>query len=72
MGWCNGSEISIDVWDIVREYIPKDKRKELATEMLDLFTGYDADWYCGDSNLEMDAEDYWGEEEEEEEDPDEF
>lgn len=44
MGWFGGTEIAINVWDSVREYIPEEKRKEVANELID--TLQDQDWDC--------------------------
>ncbi len=43
MGWCGGSALAESVWAIVRKYVPKNRRKEVARELIDLFEGEDAD-----------------------------
>jgi hypothetical protein len=55
MGWANGSELAKEVYDLVRSYLPENKRKKVATKFYDLFTDMDADDFSGDSNLEKDA-----------------
>lgn len=44
MGWSGGTEIADGIWDIVREYIPEDKKKEVALGIIDVLT--DQDWDC--------------------------
>ncbi len=44
MGWSGGTDIAIGVWDSVREYIPYDKREEVANQIIDILT--DQDWDC--------------------------
>ena len=45
MGWSAGSELAIDVYDLVKEYIPKHKRKEIATKIFRKFEDLDAEIY---------------------------
>lgn len=33
MGWCNGSYIAEDVWNLVREYIPEEKKQAIARKI---------------------------------------
>ena len=56
MGWCKGTEIACDLWDIVKEYIPSKEKKQIATKVYDLFCDNDADCWEGGSDLESDAE----------------
>lgn len=44
MGWSGGTEVAIGVWNSVREYIPEEKREEVANEIIDTLT--DQDWDC--------------------------
>lgn len=46
MGWSGGTDIAIGVWDSVREYIPDDKREEVANQIIDILR--DQDWNCVD------------------------
>jgi hypothetical protein len=55
MGWCSGTELAIDVWNLVRKYIPSKDKKKIAFKIYDLFCDYDADCWDGDSQLEKDA-----------------
>jgi putative lipoic acid-binding regulatory protein len=48
MGWASGSELADDVWKVVKKYIPKDKKKEVAIKIVDLFQDYDADAWEND------------------------
>lgn len=43
MGWSGGSEIASEVWDIVKEFIPKKKRKVIAKQIVNLFEDNDCD-----------------------------
>ncbi len=43
MGWCSGSKVAADVWEAVREHIPKRKRKKVALEIIDIFQAQDCD-----------------------------
>lgn len=56
MGWAAGSELGQSIWDEIREYIPEDKRKEVATFIYDAVCDLDADDWDGGSQLEIDAE----------------
>jgi hypothetical protein len=51
MGWCTGSGIAEELWENIREYIPPDKRQELAKRIVDLFSSYDADCWEYDGDL---------------------
>jgi hypothetical protein len=44
MGWSGGSEVAYRVWDAVKEYIPDNKKKEVANSIID--TLEDQDWDC--------------------------
>lgn len=56
MGWASGSSVGVEIYDKVREYIPADKRKEVANYIYDMLCDLDADAWEGDSDLEKDAE----------------
>ena len=56
MGWCSGTELAIEVWNIIGEFVPKNKRKKIAKKIYNLFCDYDADCWDGDSQLERDAQ----------------
>lgn len=43
MGWSSGSELAETLWNEVREYVPKNKRKEVANAFVDAFESYDCD-----------------------------
>ena len=55
MGWCSGTEMSIQIYDLVREYIPEEKRKDVSKILLKMFMDADADCYEGESDLERDS-----------------
>lgn len=56
MGWSAGSELAQSIWDKIREYIPEENRKEIATFIYDAVCDLDADDWDGESQLEIDAE----------------
>lgn len=43
MGWARGSDLAGDAWDLVRDYIPKDKLKDVANDFIELFEMMDCD-----------------------------
>lgn len=43
MGWASGSGLAAETWELVREYIPEDKRKEVASKFIDEFEDMDCD-----------------------------
>lgn len=62
MGWASGSELAEETWELVREFIPKNKRREVAEAFLDAFRNRDADDWNGDEALCRDAGRYQDEE----------
>lgn len=42
MGWSGGTEIADGVWSVVKEFIPEERKKEVANEIIDLLE--DQDW----------------------------
>lgn len=52
MGWCAGSYIAQEVWDLVEEHIPKKKQKQIAQEIVKIFNEHDADDWGGCSIYE--------------------
>lgn len=59
MGWCSGSFIADELWNEIREYLPEEKRKELANKIYELFCNQDADCWEDDMNIIKDAEIKW-------------
>lgn len=55
MGWSAGSGLGEDLYLMVREYIPSNKRKDIAVAFYDAVCDLDADDWSGDSQLEIDA-----------------
>lgn len=55
MGWASGSAFGVDFYDEIREYLPEDKREQIAKTLYDMLCDLDADAWEGDSNLEIDA-----------------
>jgi len=43
MGWASGERVFADVVVAVEKHLPKDKRKEIINELVDIFQSYDAD-----------------------------
>lgn len=43
MGWAGGTDIAQGVWDAVKEYIPENKKAEVATEIVDVLEDHDWD-----------------------------
>ena len=42
MGWASGTDVADGVWEAVKEYIPDDKKKEVANNIIDVLE--DQDW----------------------------
>ena len=59
MGWSSGSYLANDVWNKIKEYIPKDEKQKVAKEILDLFENYDADDWCEPDGIEGVAHPEW-------------
>jgi len=55
MGWSSGVDLACDTYDLVRKFIPKEKRKKIARKIHELFLQYDADGWDGNSHIEKDA-----------------
>lgn len=55
MGWSAGSGLGEEIWDEIREYIPEEKRQQIARFIYDSVCDLDADDWSGDSQLEIDA-----------------
>ena len=43
MGWCSGGELLNEVWSIIREHLPKEKKCELSLKLIDAFEDMDCD-----------------------------
>lgn len=57
MGWCNGSYLAEDIWQLIKEYLPEDKKPEIAKEIYNLFCDMDADdWQFEEGSLAAEAE----------------
>lgn len=56
MGWCQGTYLANEIYLIIREFIPKDKRKEISRKIYEKFCDEDADGWCGETKLEKDME----------------
>ena len=56
MGWCTGSYLAEDLWNTIRGYIPEDKRKDIARNIIEIFNEQDADCWDDDMNIVKDAE----------------
>lgn len=58
MGWCSGSNLADEIYNKIRKYIPKDKRKEIATMIYNMFCDQDADCWESDMKIIKDSEVY--------------
>lgn len=56
MGWCSGNELADVLYNAIRFYIPKEYRKEVASQFYEKFCDYDADDWDGTSKIELDIE----------------
>lgn len=63
MGWAAGSELGQDLYEKIREYIPEEKRKEVAEYFYNAVCDLDADDWDGTSQLEIDSGNTYDEEE---------
>jgi hypothetical protein len=43
MGWASGSALAVEVWELMRERIPKKYRQEIAERLVELFEDHDCD-----------------------------
>lgn len=43
VGWSSGSYLAEETWDLVREFVPEKKRKQVAKKIYGLFSDHDAD-----------------------------
>ena len=43
MGWCSGSSLADEIWEIIAFHIPKDKRAKIAKALIDIFEVRDCD-----------------------------
>ena len=43
MGWCTGSEIGENLWESIKDSIPKEKQQKVAKIIYDELTFHDAD-----------------------------
>lgn len=55
MGWSAGAGLGEEIYCYIRKYIPKEKRKLVATKIYDLVCEQDADDWDGTTKLEKDA-----------------
>jgi cation transport regulator ChaB len=55
MGWASGSYFAEDLYNEIRKYIPKDKRKLVAEKIISAFENDDADDWGEDSKLWKDS-----------------
>lgn len=55
MGWSAGSGLGQDIYGMVRDYIPEDKREEVAKFIYESVCDLDADDWDGTSQLEIDG-----------------
>lgn len=55
MGWCTGSYIAAELWDEIRDYLPKDKKEKLAFRIYEVFSNQDADCWDNEMNIIKDG-----------------
>lgn len=55
MGWCSGSELAQNVWELVREFIPAAERKRVAKNFIECFEDFDCDTMQEAEQLYTDA-----------------
>ena len=55
MGWSAGASLGQEIYDKIREYIPEEKRQEVAKFIYDVVCEQDADDWDGTSQLEIDG-----------------
>jgi len=63
MGWCSGSYLAQDTWNLVRKHIPVKERKKIAKKFLAKFEDHDADDWDSTSTLCQDAGAYQNDDE---------
>lgn len=44
MGWCSATEYVDSVWDSIKDYLPEDKKPEIARKIIKIFQA--GDWDC--------------------------
>lgn len=54
MGGCSGNGLADDLYNAIRFYIPKEYRKEVASQFYENLCDYDADAGDGTSKIELD------------------
>lgn len=62
MGWAGGARLAEEVWDIVRGFIPEEKRTDAAIRIIEAFRG--EDWDTVDEAETLAADAGWYNEEE--------
>ena len=55
MGWASGSQLAESLWHRIRDYIPKDKRTEVADQFIEEFEDFDCDTMYEAETLYEDA-----------------
>lgn len=55
MGWSSGSELAGNIWGLISNYIPEDKKKEVAKDLIQLFEYRDCDTLHECRDLMLDA-----------------
>ena len=43
MGWASGSQLAYEIWDLVKDEIPEDKKQKIASGIIKAFEGMDCD-----------------------------
>ena len=55
MGWC-AIDFCNNVWSLFKKYVPAKQQKTVARKLIEMFQEYDMDDMCGDSEVEIDAD----------------
>lgn len=58
MGWASGSELAEDCWELVRQFVPENKKKAIARKFIKLFEQQDCDTMESGMTLCKDADVY--------------
>ena len=56
MGWASGSYLGQDLWDEIRNFVPKNNHKKVAKIIYNMCNDMDADDWDVNSNLIKDAD----------------
>jgi hypothetical protein len=55
MGWCSGTVIGENIYNLIRNYIPPDKRKRISKRIINILNEHDADAWELEDQLMIDS-----------------